>query len=136
MVNTQLHQRLSAESEVLRELKLTCMANLLANTDERVYFKDLHSRFLFVSAGWLAAAAPGRSAEDMVGLTDFDVFSPDHAAQAMEDELRVIRTGEPIVGKLERETFGDRSGDWVSTTKMPLRDDNGRVIGTFGISRN
>ena len=136
MVNTQLHQRLSAESEVLRELKLACMANLLANTDERVYFKDLRSRFLFVSAGWLAAAAPGHSVEEMVGLTDFDVFSPDHAAEAMEDEQRIIRTGEPIVGKLERETFGDRSGDWVSTTKMPLRDENGRVIGTFGMSRN
>jgi diguanylate cyclase (GGDEF)-like protein/PAS domain S-box-containing protein len=136
MVNTQLHQRLSAESEVLRDLKLTCMANLLANTDERVYFKDLHSRFLFVSAGWLAAAAPGRSVEEVVGLTDFDVFSPEHAAEAMEDEQRVIRTGEPIVGKLERESFGDRVGFWVSTTKMALRDESGRVIGTFGISRD
>jgi diguanylate cyclase (GGDEF)-like protein/PAS domain S-box-containing protein len=136
MVSTQLHQRLSAESDVRRELELTCMANLLANTDERVYFKDLNSRFLFVSAGWLAAAAPGRTAEEVVGLTDFDIFSQDHATEAMQDEHRIIRTGEPIVGKLERETFGDRAGDWVSTTKMALRDKSGRVIGTFGISRD
>ncbi len=47
------------DGERLRELKLTCMANLLSATEERVYFKDLESRFLFVSAGWLAAYAPG-----------------------------------------------------------------------------
>jgi signal transduction histidine kinase len=124
------------DSEHLRELKLTCMANLLSATEERVYFKDLQSRFLFVSAGWLAAYAPGRSAEELTGKTDFDVFSYQHAADAFADEQQIIHTGKPIAGQVERETYTGRPDAWVSTTKMPLLDNDGRVIGTFGISRD
>ncbi len=120
----------------MRELMLTCMRNLLAATEERVYFKDLESRFIFVSAGWIAAYTPGRSAEDLIGKTDFDVFSHQHAADAFADEQQIIRTGEPIAGQVERETYFGRPDAWVSTTKMPLLDGDGRVIGTFGISRD
>src|SRR5579875_709949 len=118
------------------ELMLTCMENLLVATEERVYFKDRLSRFLFVSAGWIAAYAPGRDPEDLIGQTDFDIFSEEHARAAFEDEQRIIRTGEPLVGKVEQETWADRADAWVSTTKMPLRDAAGAVIGTFGISRD
>jgi len=124
------------DSERLRELKLTCMANLLSATEERVYFKDLESRFLFVSAGWLAAYAPGHSARELTGKTDFDVFSYQHAADAFADEQQIIQTGKPIAGQVERETYTGRPDAWVSTTKMPLLDEDGQIIGTFGISRD
>ena len=119
-----------------RELELTCMSNLLAANWERVYFKDLDSRFLLVSAGWIAAYAPGRTAEELIGRTDFDVFSSQHATAAFRDEQQVIQTGEPIIGKVELETYGGRADTWVSTTKMPLRNARGEIIGTFGISRD
>ncbi|MGD0439228.1 MAG: EAL domain-containing protein [Acidimicrobiales bacterium] len=136
MTGPKLHQQWSRDSQTLRELKLTCMSNLLSTTDERVYFKDVHSRFLLVSAGWIAAVAPDRSVEDIVGKTDFDFFSKEHAEAAFEDEQRIIRTGEPMVGKLERETYHNGMSPWVSTTKMPLRDESAQIIGTFGISRD
>src|ERR1039457_3391362 len=136
MVKTKLLPQGRQESEALRELKLICMSNLLSTTDERVYFKDLQSRFLFLSAGWIAACAPGRAAEELIGKTDFDVFSAHHASAAFEDEQQIIRTGEPLVAKVERETYGGRADAWVSTTKMPLRDEHGQIIGTFGISRD
>jgi two-component system, sensor histidine kinase and response regulator len=126
----------NADSEAARELKLTCMANLLATTEERVYFKDLESRFLFVSAGWIAAYAPGRSAAELTGKTDFDVFSYQHAADAFADEQEIIQTGKPIAGQVERETYTGRPDAWVSTTKMPLLGETGQIIGTFGISRD
>src|SRR6266568_4930711 len=105
MVKTKLQPQRRRTSEPRRELELTCMSNLLSSTEERVYFKDLLSRFLFVSAGWIAAYAPGRAAEELIGKTDFDVFSDQHASTAFADEQRIIHTGEPIVGKVERVTY-------------------------------
>jgi PAS domain-containing protein len=119
-----------------RELKLTCMNNLLAAAEERVYFKDLLSRYLLVSAGWIAVYAPGRTAHELTGKTDFDIFSYAHAYAASQDEKQIIRTGRQIVGKLEQETYKGRPDAWVSTTKMPLWDERGQIIGTFGISRD
>ena len=136
MVKRELHPLSPQESEPLREIERTCMRNLLSTTEECVYFKDLHSRFLLVSAGWIAAVTPGRAVEEIIGKTDFDFFSEEHAAAAFEDEQQIVRTGEPMVGKLEQETFLDRTGPWVSSTKMPLRDERGQIIGTFGISRD
>ena len=112
------------------------MRNLLANREERVFFKDRESRFLLVSAGWLAAEGQGRSLDEVIGKTDFDIFSGLHATAAFEDERQVIETGEPIVAKAERETFDDRPDAWVSTTKLALRDEHGKIIGTWGISRD
>jgi diguanylate cyclase (GGDEF)-like protein/PAS domain S-box-containing protein len=118
------------------EIERLCIRNLLANSAERIFFKDLGGRFLMVSAGWLASAADGRSLDELIGKTDFDVFSEVHAAEALADEQLIIQTGEPLVAKVERETFADRAEGWVSTTKVPLRDESGRIIGTYGISRD
>src|SRR5580700_11279979 len=105
-----------------RSLELTCMSNLLCTAQERVYFKDRLSRFLLVSEGWIAAYAPGRTAEELIGKTDFDIFSERHATAAFEDEQQIIRTGDPLVGKVELETHSHRADAWVSSTKMALRD--------------
>jgi diguanylate cyclase (GGDEF)-like protein/PAS domain S-box-containing protein len=118
------------------EIERLCMRNLLASAEERIFFKDRESRFLFVSVGWLCAYQNGRSLEDVIGKTDFDIFSTAHATEAFEDEQRIIRTGEPLVGKVQRETFHDRPDAWSSTTKQPLFDESGEIIGTFGLSRD
>jgi len=136
MINSGSGRRRSQRGKWQRELELTCMGSLLKSTEMCLYFKDLKSRYRLVSAGWIAAVAPERTAEEIAGKTDFDFFSNEHAAAAFEDEQKIIRTGEAMVGKLERETFHSGTSPWVSTTKMPLRDERGQIIGTFGISRD
>jgi diguanylate cyclase (GGDEF)-like protein/PAS domain S-box-containing protein len=118
------------------EIKRLCLGHLLAAPNERFFFKDLESRFILVSAGFLAALGQGRSLEEVIGKTDFDIFSAPHALAALEDEQRVIETGQPMLAKVERETFHDRADVWVSTTKLPLLDEHDRIIGTWGISRD
>src|ERR1035437_1268050 len=118
------------------EFERLCMRNLLADPTARVFFKDRESRFLLLSAGFGAALAPGRPLEDLIGKTDFDIFSRPHATAAFADEQRVLLTGQPQVDKVESETYHDLPDAWVSTTKLPLLDDEGRCIGTWGYSRN
>ncbi len=129
-------QTRSEADEQLRDLKLICMDNLLATSEARVYFKDLQSRFLLVSAGCDATVPLGHALEELIGKTDFDFYSQEHATSAFEDEQQIVRDGIPIVGKIERETFHDRPDAWASTSKMPLRDKRGEIIGTFGITRD
>ena len=110
------------------------MRNLLDVADEVIYFKDLASRFLRVSLG--CAQLHRRSQDEFVGLTDMDLFDPEHARSARADELRIIETGVPMLGNVEREQWYDRPDSWVSSSKFPLRDEAGRIVGTFGISRD
>lgn len=108
---------------------------LMENLPDRVYFKDLNSRFVRVNAAharWLGAASP----EAVVGRDDFDFFSPDHARRAKEGEEAIIRTGIPIVGRVEPITKRDGSKAWGSTSKLPWRDSSGKIIGTFGLTRD
>ncbi|MGD0198282.1 MAG: EAL domain-containing protein [Solirubrobacteraceae bacterium] len=122
----------SSPDEILR----VCADNLIASLEERVFFKDLESRFLLVSAGWLVGEGQDQSLAGVIGKTDLDIFSRPHALAALEDERRVIETGKPMPAKLERETFEDHADVWVSTTKMPLRDQRQQIVGTWGISRD
>ena len=108
--------------------------NLLDAADEVIYFKDLQSRFIRVSLGMLRKH--GMSQEQIHLLTDFDLFAENHAAAALADEQLIIRTGKPILDLEECESFVDRPTSWVSTSKFPLRDLDGNIIGTFGISRD
>ena len=117
-------------------LERMVVRNLLATPGERVFFKDRESRFLLVSQGWLLDLGPGCSLEDVIGKSDFDFFSHEHAAAAFEDEQEVMQTGEPMLAKIERETFYGRPDAWVSTSKLPLLDEEGNIVGTFGISRD
>jgi diguanylate cyclase (GGDEF)-like protein/PAS domain S-box-containing protein len=118
------------------EIERLCVRNLLSSSEERIFFKDRESRFLSVSVGWLAAYRDGGSLEEVIGKTDFDIFSGPHAREAFDDEQQIILTGRPLVAKLQRETFHDRADAWTSTTKLPLRGEAGEIVGTFGFSRD
>ena len=98
-----------------------------------VTYKD--SRFVAVSRT-LAEYHGRKDPAQMIGLTDRDLFSSEHAEAALADERNIIRTGQPMIDYEEKETWRDREDTWVSTTKMPWRDTQGNIIGTFGITQD
>jgi diguanylate cyclase (GGDEF)-like protein/PAS domain S-box-containing protein len=127
------HDRRNVELGLTNERAM--LEQFFATTSDNVYFKDLEGRFIKVSdaqARWLGL----ESASEAVGLSDFDFFGAEHAKRALADEQEIVRSGKPIIDFEEKDSWKDGRIAWVSTTKMPLRDESGTVIGTFGISRD
>jgi diguanylate cyclase (GGDEF)-like protein/PAS domain S-box-containing protein len=120
-------QRYQMERELLEAF--------LEHIPDNVFFKDCDSRFVRVSramADYCGLADPAQA----VGKADSDIFSSEHADQTFADEQEIIRTGEAKVGIEEKETWPDGHESWVLTTKIPLKDRHGRIIGTMGISHD
>jgi sigma-B regulation protein RsbU (phosphoserine phosphatase) len=111
------------------------LQSLMNSIPDAVYFKDTRSRFLMISRA-LAKKHRLTDPQQAVGKTDADYFTAPHAEQALADEQTIMRTGQPLEGLEESETWPDGSITWVSTTKMPLRNQAGRIVGTFGVSRD
>jgi PAS domain S-box-containing protein len=107
---------------------------LMNNLTDHVYFKDLESRFIRNNKAH-ARSFGLNDPEQVTGKSDFDFFTDKDARSAFDDEQRIIKTGKPIL-KEEKLTRKDSSDAWFSAMKMPLRDKEGNIIGTFGISRD
>jgi diguanylate cyclase (GGDEF)-like protein/PAS domain S-box-containing protein len=107
----------------------------MEHSQDTFYFKDKDSRFLFISR-ILASRLGINDPEYIIGKTDHDLFKYSHASQAYLDEQEIMRTGKPIIGKIEREIWKDGTIKWVSTSKYPLLDNLNNIIGTWGVSRD
>jgi PAS domain S-box-containing protein len=101
---------------------------LLEKTPDQVYFKDRHGRFLRASRA-VAEMLGVASAEALIGKTDFDLWSAETARETAADEQRIMNTREPLVGKIERLVHLDGRISWDYTTRLPLLDSRGEVIG-------
>ncbi|MDQ8204274.1 ATP-binding protein [Pelagicoccus sp. SDUM812003] len=108
---------------------------LLEGASDYIYFKDRNSRFIRVNR-CMATAFGLKDPRDAEGKTDFDFFTDEHAQAARDDELRIMETGVSMIGKVERETWPNGSVTWVSSSKIALRNEVGKIVGLFGISRD
>lgn len=117
------------------EKEKSLMKALLDYSEDMIYFKDLQNRFIRISKSQ-AKRFDLVDPEQAIGTTDFDYFNEEHARSAYEDEQKIIQSGVPLIDKGEKETWPDGHETWVSTTKMPFLDEEGNIIGTFGISRD
>jgi len=116
-------------------LKQEFFAFLLENATDQIYFKDTEGRFLCASRA-VADFMGVQSPSDLIGKTDFDFWSEETAKEAAADENRVIATGIPLVGKIERLVYPSGKVTWDYTSKLPLRNSAGEIIGIFGINRD
>ncbi|MBU0641147.1 MAG: PAS domain S-box protein [Planctomycetes bacterium] len=126
-------ERVEAERAVRREQKLLQL--LMDNVPDNIYFKDRKSRFTRVNralAEFYEVARP----EDVVGKTDADFYPPELAEEFRADEQRILQSGFSIIEKVEPALREDNDPRWYSTTKVPLRDTDGTIVGLVGISRD
>ncbi len=137
------------------------LATLMENLPDSIYFKDPQSRYRHVSrskmesafavclARYHATHAEGggtplpehltsldKFARYLENKSDADFFNEEDARFNLEEEQEIIRTGMPVIGKIERARLLDGRLAWFMSAKMPWRDRNGKIIGTFGSSKN
>ncbi len=124
--------RHEAEEELTKERYL--MTQLMERSPDYIYFKDRNGAFLRVNKNW-AAHVGLQDPDDALGKTDFDFHDKEHSEDARTDEEQVIASGEPMRNKTERLVLLGKEM-WISTTKCPLLDPEGHIVGTFGISRD
>ena len=126
-------ERQHAEEALAQERYL--LHSLMDTLPDNIYFKDARSCFVRINNSLTSYFGLNDPAQ-AIGKTDFDFFTDEHARRSCADEQEIIRTGQPVVGKEEKESWLDGRVRWVSTTKMPFRDKDGAITGTFGVSRD
>lgn len=123
-------------STVGTSMEQLLLRTLAANSLDLIYAKDCESRFLFANVA-LAKLYGLASPQDMLGKNDFDLYPKQLAQGYYRDDQRVIQSGEPIVDR-EEQLVNIVSGEhrWYSTTKIPLKTADGRIVGLMGITRD
>lgn len=110
------------------------LQQLIDNIEDNIFFKDSDSKFLMVNkanARWFGLGDP----QEVVGKDDFDFFEEEHAQEQLDEERLIMQTGKPLLGEAQASSHGGHIG-WGSVTKIPLRDNDGKIIGTMGIGRD
>jgi len=129
-LNEELEQRVEERTAEIARQKYI-LDSFMANVPDSIYFKDRDCRIIQGNKAYsdlLNVDEP----DQMIGKSDFDFFPEKQAQSKYDQEQQIIRTGKPLLDLEE----SDAGGRWVLTTKMPLRDEHGEIIGTFGVSRD
>ena len=126
---TAVHERGALAAE---RLSLKRLIDLVPDT---LWLKDADSRFLIANDA-TAHQNGFSSSEDLIGKTDHDLHSPEVAKRFFANERRIVETGEPLIDSEEVVIAADGRQVWLSSTKVPFRDEGGEVVGLFGISRD
>jgi len=126
----KLYRDLKSTLYLEREL----LQNLLDNIPDAIYFKDDKNKIIRVNRFY--AEGFKLSPEDIIGKTDFDFFPKDQAQKMFEDDTYILKTGKPIIGKIERTLLPNGTYNCVTTTKIPIKNKKNKVIGTLGVTRD
>lgn len=134
---TELKEQYEALKEEHNKVKgeLKLYNSLFDQIPDTLYFKDEECRFVKINKAQ-ANALGVKHQEDAIGLTDFNFFNQEHAEKAFFDEKNIIRTGKIIINKEEKIQKGNGKWFWVTATKVPIKNEQGKIVGIGGISRD
>jgi phosphoserine phosphatase RsbU/P len=125
--------RIAGERELAEERNL--LRSVINNLLDSIYVKDARGVYRLDNIAHMRTIGAEKP-DDVVGRTVFDFFPYDAAVRFQADDQNVVRTGKAIVNRQEAFLQPDGSKKWLATTKVPLRSNNGDVIGIVGIGRD
>ena len=129
----ELQENITIKENLIREKAL--LDSMLKTLPDYVYFKNTDSKFLRVSES-MVPLFEAKSSDDILGKSDFDFHPPKDAKRYFDEEQEIIKKGKGFIDEIRQGT--DENGDelWTSVTKLPMYDETGKCIGTFGISKD
>ena len=129
-------ERKAAEEAARHER--TLLRTIIDALPDFIYVKDAHGRLQLGNAAWLRARK--LDAKTVAGKTVFDLFPPALARRVHDQERQLMESGETMIEDEvqvdSRDEQGNRIDRWSYTTKVPMRDPSGTIIGVVGISRD
>ncbi len=126
-------ERKRAEEAVAEEHNL--LLTLINNLPDRIYVKDIQGRKIISNiADWQTLGE--KRMEDVIGKTDFDTYPAELAARYWADDKMILDSGKPVINREEPNLDWQDNLTWTLTTKVPLRDDNGQIVGLVGMGRD
>ncbi|MBZ5516255.1 MAG: PAS domain S-box protein [Acidobacteriia bacterium] len=132
-VMEDITERKRAEEALARER--TLLRTVIDNLPDNIFVKDRQSRMVLDNVAHLRLLG-ATSQEETQGKTDYDFFSPELADRYYADEQTIMATGQPLISAEEPTVERDGSRRWLLTTKVPLRDAQGRIVGIVGINHD
>ena len=132
-LQTEMEERQRIEDQLERERNL--LRTVIDHAPDQIYVKDLESRFVLASLN-CAEVIGVESVDELIGKADSDFYADDRWRSFYEDEQCVMKTGVPLIGREEININRHGVERWMLTTKVPLRDSEGQVIGLVGVSRD
>lgn len=132
----QMHRQAEEMRKIQESLTLEkSMFNVLMEyLPDRITYKDRQSRILRINKA--KAERFKMSPEEMIGKTDYDFFSREHADKAFREEQELIRTGQPLLNQEERAVFANGDISWAATSRIPFRNDRNEMVGMFIITKD
>lgn len=129
-------RRLRAELEAVEKERSLAetrkfLETVLNTIPQRVFWKDRESRYLGCNIPF-ARDAGMASPEDLLGKDDYAMSWARNADDYRRDDREVMETGQPKIGYEEPQDHPDGTRLWLRTSKVPLRDPDGSIVGVLG----
>jgi PAS domain S-box-containing protein len=132
-VGRDVTSQVKAETKLKEERNL--LRTLIDHLPDSIYAKDSEARKILANPANCKRSGCTSEAE-VIGKTDYDIFPPDIAAGFFADDQSVLQTGQAIINREEKIVLPNGETHWTLTTKVPWRDDAGKIIGLVGIGRD
>lgn len=135
--NKKLQQSILDRKMIAEELaaERNLLRILIDNMPDRIYAKDLKGRFIICNDA-LVKRMGAKNVNDVIGKSDFDLMPRDQAAQYFANEQEIISSGQPLINHEESKVNEEGMTLWTLTTKVPLKDSKGTIIGIVGIGKD
>lgn len=111
------------------------LRTLIDSVPDEIYIKDNDCRLILANKNVIKSFGM-KEIKEILGKSDFDILPHKIAKKNYTDEINILSTGESLINKEEMVIYSNGKKSWKSVTKVPLRDNNDKIIGLVGINRD